>query len=230
MYHYYVKQNPTELYYERHQLLVGQAKSVSLARKAHVKKAQPKSMSSRRAVRAAAGLIVAALMVVGLVLVGSSGPAHAATTFTVTNTSDANNTCDAGCSLREAITAANNTPNSGGPDLIRFNIPHSGVMSIQPGAGLPTITEAVIIDGYTQPGVSRNTLTRGTNAKILIELDGSRASSDFDDGFSIEASGTIIRGSGDKPLPRRRHQRPHRPKDGGEGGGQLHRHRPLRHL
>ena len=71
MYHYYVKQNPTELYYERHQLLVGHAKSVSLARKAHVKKAQPKSMSSRRAVRAAAGLIVVALIVVGLVLVGS---------------------------------------------------------------------------------------------------------------------------------------------------------------
>ena len=37
-----------------------------------------------------------------------------------------------------------------------------------------------------------NTLTRGTNAKILIELDGSDVGDD--DGLLIEASGTVVRG------------------------------------
>ena len=37
MYHYYVKQNPTELYYERHQLLVGHANSC-----------QPRPQSARK--------------------------------------------------------------------------------------------------------------------------------------------------------------------------------------
>ncbi len=38
----YLKENLTEIYYERHRLLVGQAKSARLACKAHIKEAQPK--------------------------------------------------------------------------------------------------------------------------------------------------------------------------------------------
>ena len=152
MYYHYVSENPTELYYERHQLLVGQAKRARLPRKAHIKKGQPQESS--RAIRGALGLVAAALLMVGLVLLGVSGPAHASTTFTVTNASDAKNTCDSGCSLREAITAANNTPNSGGPDLIDFSIAQSGVQTIKPTSPLPDITDPVIVDGYTQPGSS----------------------------------------------------------------------------
>jgi CSLREA domain-containing protein len=143
----------------------------------------------------ALGVVIAALMagLMALMVVGASSPAHAATIFTVTNTTDANNICDAGCSLREAITAANDTPNSGGPDLIRFNILQSGVQTIQPTSELPTITEAVTIDGYSQSGASANTLAKGTNAKIMVELDGSNAGP-VADGLQIGASNVGVRG------------------------------------
>ena len=46
-------------------------------------------------------------------------------TFTVLNTDN-----DGAGSLRQAITDANNHPNSGGPDRIEFNISGSGVQTI----------------------------------------------------------------------------------------------------
>jgi VCBS repeat-containing protein len=56
-----------------------------------------------------------------------------------------------GISLREAILAANNTPNSGSPDEITFNIAGAGPQVIELSlGGLPDITEAVRIDGTTQ--------------------------------------------------------------------------------
>jgi len=46
-----------------------------------------------------------------------------------------------------------------------------------PGAlnnfALPPINGTMIIDGYTQPGASPNTLANGDNAKLLIQIDGS---------------------------------------------------------
>src|SRR5262245_8777850 len=75
-----------------------------------------------------------------------------------------------GCTLREAITAANTNP---GADTIVFNIPGGGVHTISPTSSLPEITESVTIDGYTQPGASENTLAVGDDAVLLIELDGS---------------------------------------------------------
>ena len=66
------------------------------------------------------------------------------------------------CTLREAITAANNNP---GVDTIIFNIPDAGVQTITPTSPLPTITETVTIDGYTQPGASANTLTVSSDLK-----------------------------------------------------------------
>ena len=78
-----------------------------------------------------------------------------------------------GISLREAILAANNTPNGpGGPDHIYFNIPGSGVHTIALVSALPNITDAAIIDGYTQSGASVNTLALGENAALMIELGG----------------------------------------------------------
>ena len=90
-------------------------------------------------------------------------------TFTVTTAADSG----AG-SLRQAITDANNTPNSGGADMIAFNIPGGGVHTIAPLTALPAITEDVIVDGYTQPGAAANTnaVNRGDNAKLMIELSG----------------------------------------------------------
>ena len=84
-----------------------------------------------------------------LLLFASSGLsvplAQAATTFTVTKTADTNDgTCDADCSLREAITEANTLA---GTDTIAFNIPGGGPHTIQPTSALPTISDPVVIDG-----------------------------------------------------------------------------------
>ncbi len=89
-----------------------------------------------------------------------------ATTYTVMTTADSG----AG-SLRQAILDANTNP---GADAIHFNIVGSGVQTIAPLTALPSISETVTIDGYTQPGASPNTqsLAEGSNAVILIELDG----------------------------------------------------------
>jgi hypothetical protein len=98
-----------------------------------------------------------------LVLALSSGAL--ADTFTVTNTNDTGTG-----SFRQAITDANN---HFGLDTIAFNIPGTGIHTITPATALPNITDAVIIDGYTQPGASANTLAVGDNAQLLIQLDGS---------------------------------------------------------
>ena len=49
------------------------------------------------------------------------------------------------------------------------------MQTISPLTALPTITDPVIIDGYTQPGASANTLAVGDNAVLLIELNGANA-------------------------------------------------------
>jgi hypothetical protein len=87
--------------------------------------------------------------------------------FTVTNT------LDSGLgSLRQAIFDANAAFNgSGVPDRIEFNISGTGLRTIQSLDVLPTITDPVVIDGYTQPGSSRNTLVAGDDAVLTIELD-----------------------------------------------------------
>ncbi len=103
-------------------------------------------------------------------------------------------------SLREAITAANNTA---GADTINFNIAGAGPHTINvtdpdgagPLVGLPAITDTVIIDGYTQPGSSVNTLTDGNDAVLNIILDGTAAGT-ASDGLLVSAggSGSTIRG------------------------------------
>src|SRR5205807_1996407 len=62
-----------------------------------------------------------------------------------------------------------------GTDTINFNIPGAGVHTISPASALPTITDPVTIDGYTQPGASMNTLANSDNAVLLIELNGASA-------------------------------------------------------
>ena len=102
------------------------------------------------------------------------GTASVQAAFIVNSTDDVDDgTCDVThCSLREAILAANGVP---GPDTINFNIPGEGPHTIQPLSGLPTITDPVVIDGYSQAGSSPNSLPDGNNAVLLIELDGSAA-------------------------------------------------------
>ncbi|HTD65961.1 MAG TPA: hypothetical protein VK846_05455 [Candidatus Limnocylindria bacterium] len=105
-------------------------------------------------------------------------------TFNVVNTNDTG----AG-SLRQAI--LDNNATVGGTNLIQFNIPDAGVQTITPLSNLPAITTAVLIDGYTQPGASANTLTNGNNALLRIRLDGSVFA--FSVGLVIRAP-SVIRG------------------------------------
>jgi CSLREA domain-containing protein len=80
-------------------------------------------------------------------------PQAAALTLTVTKTADTNDgACDADCSLREAIVAANA---AAGADTIAFNIPGAGPHTIAPASALPTITQPLTIDGFSQPVPAR---------------------------------------------------------------------------
>ncbi len=80
-------------------------------------------------------------------------------TFVVTSPADpGDGVCNTTCTLREAISAANAKP---GADVINFNIPGiGGTLTVAPTSALPSITDPVTIDGYTQPGASANTLAR----------------------------------------------------------------------
>src|SRR5262249_37775817 len=119
-------------------------------------------------------------------------------TITVTGTGDtiAN---DGVVTLREAITAANTnadpsgdtTPGDPGLDTIAFNIPGAGVRTISLTSALPTITDPIIIDGYSQPGSRANTLADGDDAVLLIEL--SRGDLPIN-GLTITAGGSTVRG------------------------------------
>jgi len=112
-------------------------------------------------------------------------------TFTVNSTADTDDgSCTlaaGGCTLREAINAANADAIL---NAIKFNIPGSGVRTISPTSTLPTITGPVIIDGYTQPGAVPNTLPVGDNAVLLIELDGSSVTI----GLLMNAGSSVVRG------------------------------------
>ena len=109
----------------------------------------------------------------------------AAATFTVTNTNDSGPG-----SLRQAILDANANP---GADTIAFQIVGSGVQTIAPATPLDPITDAVTIDGYTQPGASANTnpVGQGLNTALRIEIDGESAPGN---GLMVSAPNVTIRG------------------------------------
>ncbi|MCB9450499.1 MAG: CSLREA domain-containing protein [Anaerolineaceae bacterium] len=104
--------------------------------------------------------------------------------YTVNTTADpGDGVCDATeCTLREAISAANN--HSGFADTIAFNIPGAGPHTIQPTSALPTITDPVIIDGWTEPDFA---------GSPVIEIDGSLAGANAN-GLWITAGNSTVRG------------------------------------
>ena len=91
-------------------------------------------------------------------------------------------------SLREAILAANAAP---GADRVVFNIPGAGAQVTSLLSPLPEITDPLEIDGYTQPGAKANSKAIGTDAVILIQLEGTQ---NTPDGLTINASNCTIRG------------------------------------
>jgi hypothetical protein len=87
--------------------------------------------------------------------------------------------------LRWAVTQANANP---GADEIDFDIPGSGVHTIQLNSHLD-ITDPVTLDGYLQqPWASKNTLSAGSNAVLGIGLDLSNLSAG-DYGLRITSAG-----------------------------------------
>lgn len=105
--------------------------------------------------------------------------------ISVTNTNDSG----AG-SLRAAITAANA---SADPNTIVFAIPGDGTLTISPTSSLPTITTPVLIDGYTQPGTSPNTLLEGSNAVLRVAVNGTNLVSEVGV-LDFNGAGAIVRG------------------------------------
>jgi hypothetical protein len=128
-------------------------------------------------------------------------------------------TMDSTLSLREAIEISNGTlavtslsPQEahlvngtvGSTNTINFDIPKSdhgydaktGVWTIAVNSdlgALPAIsTNAAIIDGYSQPGASKNTLEQGDNAKLVIALDGGNTTSM--NGLTIDQQGSEVFG------------------------------------
>jgi hypothetical protein len=116
-------------------------------------------------------------------------------------------------SLRDAIAQVNADTShtlyasSGNPsvDEIDFNITAAsdtgggfnsatGVATITPPTDLPSITNAVLIEGYSQAGASPNTLTVGDNAVLKIQLNLQASSSVLNWGLRVDASNTTIRG------------------------------------
>src|SRR4051812_43819264 len=104
----------------------------------------------------------------------------AAADFTVTNT----NNSGPG-SLYQAITDANTAP---GPDRVLFNIPGSGIHTIDVSQNqLPAMSDSLVIDGYSQPGAKPNTVTVGDNAVILIQIDAGAG--------TVTANGFVLNGA-----------------------------------
>ncbi|MHC4947678.1 MAG: CSLREA domain-containing protein [Planctomycetota bacterium] len=111
-----------------------------------------------------------------LTLLVGAGTARA-DTFVVTNTADpGNGTCDAGCTLREAIDAANANP---GVDFIEFDIPGAGPHTIHPLTPLPDITENVTIDGRTQPGFAGTPVIEISGDLAGVDAEGLTIMGDF---------------------------------------------------
>jgi hypothetical protein len=114
--------------------------------------------------------------------------------FVVTNTSDSGPG-----SLRQAILNSNTTPIVAPsiPNQITFAIPGTGPFSIHLLSPLPTISNPVSIDGYSEAGAQLNsTGTDGEQtdiAVLMIQLDGSGAGAGAN-GLTIAAVGSIVDG------------------------------------
>src|SRR5215211_2010408 len=169
-----------------------------------------KAMWAEKRARTLAFCVLALLVTVLIGLVLEAKPAHAKT-FTVNSTGDGLDAAPDGvcntllfapgvvpqCTLRAAIQEANANNNQATVvDQIEFSIPATGPQTISVATSMHAISEPVVIDGYTQPGAKKNTLTRPgkSNAVLKIQLRGPGDS--FAEALTVGsgASGSVIRG------------------------------------
>lgn len=159
------------------------------------------------AMRGAAALAFGVIVVV-LSTVLAAGPVHAADlsvdrsddpSLVTTPTADNCTSVANDCSLRGAITRSNLLAST---QDIGFAIPDGPepgfeVKTISPGSALPTITDTVTIDGYSQLGAVANSATTNANSAVLkIELSGANAGATAS-GLTlaeVDSGGTRIRG------------------------------------
>ena len=99
--------------------------------------------------------------------------------------------CGATCTLRQAINAANANP---GPDEITFAIQGAGLHTITLTSSLPTVTEALIVDGYSQPGSQANNSLIGSDAQLMIKLRSDFTLFPSINAFSVCSSDVSIKG------------------------------------
>jgi hypothetical protein len=135
--------------------------------------------------------------------------------LTVNTTADSTSG-NATLSLRQAIEVSNGTlavsslstqqqaqvsGSVGATNTIDFNIPKTdpgynattGVWTIAVNSDLPTITKnAAIINGYSQPGASKNTLAVGDNAKLAIALSSTSSFAAY--GLTLDQEGSQVFG------------------------------------
>lgn len=131
------------------------------------------------------------LYVLGVLLLALSAPLSAAT-YIVNTTTDALVGAGSVGSLRYVITQANA---NAGADIVQFNVPGAAPYQFFIATPLPDITGTLIIDGYTQPGSSANSLSIGNNASVVIVLKpsvGSTATRGLT--FTSTANGSLVRG------------------------------------
>jgi len=106
-----------------------------------------------------------------------ASPARAAT-FAVSKTADTNDgVCDADCSLREAIVAANA---AAGGDTITFGV--AGLFTIS-GSALPQITGSLVVNGTSAPGWA---------SAPVVRIDGAGLASGNGLSFAAGASSSSI--------------------------------------
>jgi len=117
---------------------------------------------------------------------------HRLATYTVTKTEDTDDgTCDADCSLREAIAASNST--SGGADLITFAAGLTGTITLT--NGILTVNEPLVING---PGADVLAVS-GNNASGIFDVEAKftlrsltlRDGSTTDRGGAIQSAGEL---------------------------------------
>lgn len=126
-------------------------------------------------------LVLVLCFVAAIIVLAKISPVEAAT-YTVSKTADTlDGTCNADCSIREAVAAANG---NAGNDTINFNIPTSDGGYVAASGGTQaywqiTTTSAltlsdnsgVTIDGYSQTGASRNTAAFGDTINTVLTID-----------------------------------------------------------
>ncbi len=146
------------------------------------------------------------LGLLGWALIPAAAVSAAPSTFVVNSTADADdaNTADGicetatpgQCTLRAAISQANTNSNAADTDVVDFSGLGAGVQTITPSSIYPTVSQRILIDGYTKSDAVENTSVSPLplNGTITIQIDGVGSSNGNAFQFGTGSDNSIIRG------------------------------------